>query len=165
MTAIAVENHALVIASADWFEPVLVSLQDLQLRATDLDEAAKLARHPNSQFWAAGTLHRARGYLSQVPWRDTLRTLALRADLSDGLSIRVAAGTSDFGAGLTRAAALNLPVLFADLVERGIPPSVLGKVEISRISELVVARWDLNKGELRALARAVRGVVVGGGLV
>lgn len=165
MTAIAVENHTLVIASAGWFDPALMSLQDGQLRATDLNEAAKLARHPSSQIWAAGTLHRAPGYLSQVPWRDTVRNLALRAELSDGLSIRVAAGTSDFAAALTRAVAGNLPRLFAHLVERGVPQSLLGNIEVSRAGELFLARWELDRRKLRSLASTLSGIVLGGGLL
>ena len=165
MAAVAMQNHTLALVSAGWFDGVLAALEDGQLRAVDLEEAAKLARHPDAQIWGAGTLHRKAGYLAQVPWRDTIRNLAMRAELSDGMSVRMAAETSDFASALTQAVASELPRLFARWVELGVPKRLLAKLEVSKAGELFLARWELDGGDLRQLANSLRGVLQGGGLL
>jgi hypothetical protein len=165
MGAVAMQNHTLALVSAGWFDGVLAAIKDGQTRAADLEEAAKLARHPDAQIWGAGTLHREAGYLAQVPWRDTIRNLAMRAELSDGMSVRMAAETSDFGSALTRTVAAELPTLFGKWAELGVPKGLLAKLEVSKARELFLARWELDGRELRQLATSLRGVLQGGGLL
>jgi hypothetical protein len=163
--ALALENHTLVLVSEGWMDAALSGLEGAEPRALDLDEAALLSRDSSAQIWAAATLHRRAGYLSQVPWRDTVRNLALRAELNDGLSVRVAVATSDFAAALTRAVAEELPRVFADWSELGVPHGLLAKLQVSRAAELFLARWELDERELRQLAKAITAGVRGGGLL
>ncbi len=165
LSALAVGDQSLALTSSGWSKEVLAALIDGKTRAADLEEAAKLSRHPDAQIWAAGTLHREAGYLAQVPWRDTVRNFALRAELGEGLSLRFAVETSDFARAVTRAVAGELPARIGRWEELGIPRKVMSKLEISTARELFLARWELTRPELQQLALAMKGRLEGGGLL
>ena len=162
IAALSLENHTLILTSASWFGTVLASLEDRELRAKELEESARLVRDPAHSLWAAGTLHRAPGYLSQVPWPDTIRNFGARAHLRKGLSLSIVVETSDFAAATTLAVAQLLPRVFAQWTQRGVPEALLAKIEISRSAELFLARWELDQKELRTLARSIASAVQGG---
>ena len=89
----------------------------------------------------------------------------MRAELNDGFSLRVAVETSDFASAITMAVALELPRIFARWAELGVPKKLLAKLEVSKARELFLARWELDGAELRSLAKSMRGVLSGGGLL